>query len=71
MGARDRIQDMLCEKVENLESVIRTCAKKVDALHSSVNVMENSRQDKEVCGITADGLRDSLREIVKRMEAAL
>ncbi len=71
METSERVQGMLCERINQLEKVVAACAKKVDNLHSNINVMENRRHDEDDCRNAAAGARTRIRETVEMLEDAL
>lgn len=71
MNANERMQGMLCERIESLETSIGAWSNKIDMLHTTINLMQNRRTDKKECAESADYAREKVTDIVKEMRAAV
>lgn len=69
--SQNRIQGMLCARIDALEEAIEASAIQVDSLHVVINVMENRRTIENECKDAATHAREMLRAIVGALESAL
>lgn len=68
---RDKIQDMLCEKIDALETVIEASAKSISNTEGLIDLMENRRNHEPECREAATAARTHIREVAKTLYGAL
>lgn len=66
---RDKIQDMLCEKIDALEATMAASAKRVRNMHTTINIMENNRRNDAACAEAATFARETIDAIADALEA--